>query len=705
MDFTLYRSDFAGVEANCRYPRQQKISCAEDLKAAAAFDHVCVAFKDCYRKRENFLSADVLVMDCDNTHSENPADWISMENLLAMLPKVSVAVVPSRNHMKPKDGKCARPRFHAYFGIPDITDEQHYTELKRAIHRAYPFFDEAALDAARFIYGCPVEKVLWQDGETTIDQVLKVGDTESRSIPAGRRNSTMSRFAGRVIKRYGATEKAYQIFLDEAEKCDPPLPDTELNTIWGSAVRFGKRIAKQEGYVSPDEYNNDFGTRDSLRPEDYSDIGQAKVIAREYGNELRYTDSTDFIRYDGICWEESRQAAVGAAEEFLDLQLADANEQSEQALRELAGTGISEDIIRKGGRNLEKMIEEKQTKAYAAYLAAEAYRKFVLKRRDMRYILSALQALKPMVQMPIQALDADEFLLNTPSYTYDLRKGMRGRQEHRATDFITKCTSVDPGIEGKAIWEQAVRQFFTGDTALIDYAQEISGLMAIGKVYVEALVIAYGDGRNGKSTYWNSLARVLGSYCGGISADALTAGCKRNVRPEMAELKGKRMIIAAEMEEGVRLSTSILKQLCSTDEVSGEKKYKDPLSSYRHTRWFSTRTTCPGWEPMTKGHGGVLSSCPSRPSSKGRATSRTTQTTWWRKPVLPSCSGLSKGRRGSLPRTITWIRLIASHLPSMNTAGRMTGFGISWMTAVKKMPLSARSPGNFIRPIGCTASR
>lgn len=75
--------------------------------------------------------------------------------------------------------------------------------------------------------------------------------------------------------------------------------------------------------------------------------------------------------------------------------------QSEQALRELAGTGISEDIIRKGGRNLEKMIEEKQTKAYAAYLAAEAYRKFVLKRRDMRYILSALQALKPMVQMPI----------------------------------------------------------------------------------------------------------------------------------------------------------------------------------------------------------------------------------------------------------------------------------------------------------------
>ncbi len=53
----------------------------------------------------------------------------------------------------------------------------------------------------------------------------------------------------------------------------------------------------------------------------------------------------------------------------------------------------------------------------------------------------------------------------------------------------------------------------------------------------------------------------------------MTVGCKRNVRPEMAELKEKRLAIAAELEEGVRLNTSIVKQLCSTDEVSAEKKY------------------------------------------------------------------------------------------------------------------------------------
>ena len=46
----------------------------------------------------------------------------------------------------------------------------------------------------------------------------------------------------------------------------------------------------------------------------------------------------------------------------------------------------------------------------------------------------------------------------------------------------------------------------------------------------------------------------------------------------MAELKGKRLIIASELEEGMRLNTAMVKQLCSTDEIYAEKKYKDPFS-------------------------------------------------------------------------------------------------------------------------------
>lgn len=46
----------------------------------------------------------------------------------------------------------------------------------------------------------------------------------------------------------------------------------------------------------------------------------------------------------------------------------------------------------------------------------------------------------------------------------------------------------------------------------------------------------------------------------------------------MAELKGKRLIIAAELQEGMRLNTSVVKQLCSTDPIFAEKKFKAPFS-------------------------------------------------------------------------------------------------------------------------------
>ena len=48
------------------------------------------------------------------------------------------------------------------------------------------------------------------------------------------------------------------------------------------------------------------------------------------------------------------------------------------------------------------------------------------------------------------------------------------------------------------IWKSALDTFFLGDDTLIDYVQRMVGLSAIGKVYVEALIIAYGEGKNGK---------------------------------------------------------------------------------------------------------------------------------------------------------------------------------------------------------------
>lgn len=575
MKMTFYTANCRDNAKNSLYPNKRVVDNEDDCLEVMAFDHVCAQFQGFRRSGDNFLSSDVEVMDCDNDHSEDPAEWVSPEELPELIGQdVAFAVVPSRNHRKPKDGKAARPRFHVYFPHDPVTDGMQCAALKRAIQQRFPFFDANALDSARFIFGNPVEEIWWHEGEITIDCNVK---PQEKGIPQGQRNSTMSHFAGRVIKRYGDTDKAHRIFQEEAEKCSPPLPDEELAAIWQSACRFARKVQSQEGYVAPEDYNDEF-CRESLKPADYSDIGQAKVLAREYGVELRYTAATDYIRFGGEYWIESKQQAVGAAEEFLDLQLEDAKDEVQRTREALLDAGVSEDAITTGGKALEKKIESGQMESYLAYVSALAYRNFVMKRRDMKYVVSALQAAKPMLEISVSDLDRDGFLLNTPEGTYYLPDGLEGRRDHSPEDYITKITMAGPGDKGKDLWQDALATIFCGDSALISYVQQIVGMAAVGRVYLESLIIAYGEGRNGKSTFWNAIARVLGTYSGNMSADTLTVGCKRNVKPELAEAKGKRLIIAAELEEGMRLNTSVVKQMCSTDEIFAEKKYKDPFS-------------------------------------------------------------------------------------------------------------------------------
>ena len=576
MQMTIYDAVTVGSRSNCVYPNPVTVTDADTMRQAAAFDHVCAAYKQNYRSVDNFLKADCLPMDCDNDHSDDPDDWLTPFDVAMDFPGVGMIFVYSRSHMKQKGKRCPRPRFHVYFICTETTNSEIYSSWKDRLIADYPYFDDGAKDSARFLFGVKNAAVEVYDGEITIDEFLADSfaewDAAQGQIPEGSRNKTMSHYAGRIIKRLGNTEEAHKQFLKEAEKCSPPLDDAELAGIWASAVKFGAKVAAQEGYIPPEQYNQDF----LLMPEDFSDVGQAIVLSQEYMDRLRFSPATDYIVFNGSFWEESQPNAQGIAQELTARQLEEAETEIQRCMKEMSENGAWAMLAAMGAKKAAAAFSEAQRRSFEKYERAENYRKYAIKRRDTKYISAALKEARPMIQIEQRVLDADEFLLNLPSGTCDLRTG--AVREHNAQDYITKQTAVDPSGDGMDVWDDALQTFFQGDTDLIRYVQEIVGLAAIGKVYIEALVIAYGEGRNGKSTFWNTIARVLGTYSGNMSADTLTVGCKRNVKPELAEAKGKRMIIAAELEEGMRLNTSNVKQLCSTDEIYAEKKYKAPFS-------------------------------------------------------------------------------------------------------------------------------
>lgn len=579
--FTIYSSDYTGNPGNCSYPHKHTITDLETLKAAVTHDYVCAEYRNNYRNGENFIGTDCLPVDCDNDHSENPDDWVMPADVFEAFPGVTFAVHYSRSNMREKNGKAARPKFHVLFPIDHMTDAVAYSNMKKLVNTVFPYFDTNALDAARFFFGTSNPEVELYEGSINLTEFFEEdfdadmpGHGMPSVIPEGSRNATMSRFAGRVIKKYGDTEEAYNAFIEQAAKCEPPLDDKELSTIWHSAQKFFARVSQQDGYVDPDTYNSDV----SYKPGDYSDVGQAEVLAKHFSNELRYSPATHFIRYNEHYWQESEPGAQAVAHELTRRQLAEASANLFTALRKLESNG-GQDVLKNTTKaKAEAIMNQAQMEAYHEFIEAQNYHKYVLHRRDSKNITSTLRESRPMLEISPRDLDNNPFLLCTPAATYDLRKGLDGAQEHNPEDFITKITTVSPGNKGEKIWDDCLNLIFCNDRALIDYVQMICGLAAIGQVFLEALIIAYGSGRNGKSTFWNVIARVLGLYSGNISADTLTVGCRRNVKPEMAETKGKRLLIAAEMQEGARLNDSTVKQLCSTDDIFAEKKYKDPFS-------------------------------------------------------------------------------------------------------------------------------
>lgn len=136
-------------------------------------------------------------------------------------------------------------------------------------------------------------------------------------------------------------------------------------------------------------------------------------------------------------------------------------------------------------------------------------------------------------------------------------------------------TKLAPSEDGVETWLAFPEQISCGDADVADFLQQFAGMAVIGKVYEERLIIAIGSGGNGKSTFFNAIQDVLGDYAGTIRSELLIASNDSGKKFEFARLRGKRFLIAEELEEGRQLDTAAVKHLCSTGDINAQFKGKD----------------------------------------------------------------------------------------------------------------------------------
>ena len=276
-----------------------------------------------------------------------------------------------------------------------------------------------------------------------------------------------------------------------------------------------------------------------------------------------------------------------------DMQLEEASTAATEAYKILEQNGAADLMNKESKKKAQSDMNDDQLQAYLTYMRAIGYQSTAMNYRQSKNIKAVLAEVQPMVLIRPQDLDADPFLLNTPECAYDLRLGLAGAMPHSADHFVTKMTAVQPGEDGKALWQDALNLFFCGDKELIHYVQQVAGMIAVGKVFVEALILPMA-----MAATVNPPSGTPWPMCWHLQRQYLRRCSDRWLQAERASGtgggQGKRMLTPPSWRRH-SLNTSIVKQLCSTDDVSAEKKYKDPLPIRPAIPSCSIPITCPRW--------------------------------------------------------------------------------------------------------------
>ena len=195
---------------------------------------------------------------------------------------------------------------------------------------------------------------------------------------------------------------------------------------------------------------------------------------------------------------------------------------------------------------------------------------------------------EPGIPVTAEQLDRDPFLLNVGNGTLDLHTGQL--RPHRWRDLITKQIPTEYHPDAPApLWDAFLLRVMDGRETLVRYLQRVVGLALTGCIDVQELFILYGIGANGKSVFFETACDMLGEYAG-TAPDSLLIARDRTEHPtEIADLLGKRLVVASETENGGKLRLALVKKLTGDARIKARFMRCDYFEFTRtHKTWLVT---------------------------------------------------------------------------------------------------------------------
>ncbi|HEX4145155.1 MAG TPA: phage/plasmid primase, P4 family [Pirellulales bacterium] len=281
------------------------------------------------------------------------------------------------------------------------------------------------------------------------------------------------------------------------------------------------------------------------QPSGRTDEANGRRLVLKHGRDIRWcAPQKKWYAWDGVRWRADDQHHV-------------------EAMAKAIGVSLWDDVKYATEKGANEKLLQQLTSYVKASCSCHGYQNAMIAARS-EIGIAVLPA----------TFDADPWVLNAANGTIDLRTGEL--RPHDRADLITKLapTEFTPDAECTR-FEAFLHGILAGNMVLVEFIQRLLGYCLTGDVREQILPILWGGGSNGKSTLLNCIIELLGDYAGRAAPDLLLVRHGKAHPTELADLHGRRLIVANESEDGRQLAESLVKDLTGGDRVKARKMRED----------------------------------------------------------------------------------------------------------------------------------
>jgi putative DNA primase/helicase len=173
-------------------------------------------------------------------------------------------------------------------------------------------------------------------------------------------------------------------------------------------------------------------------------------------------------------------------------------------------------------------------------------------------------------------MDNREDLLLVANGVVNLRTGVLGPEDPSYLMSHRLETAYDP--EAKAPrWERFLQEIMEEDQEMVDFLQRFLGYGVTGSTREQAMGIFFGHGANGKTVLFEALHDIFGPIVKTVPFNVFEGdrGSGGGASPELARLRGNRLTLTSEGEQGAPIRESLVKSMTGSDTITARHLYQE----------------------------------------------------------------------------------------------------------------------------------